>query len=55
VVLGGSGCLYRCYRTRSSLTPTRKSQDKYGVWNIHSIRPEPWRGVLGEQFLEDAW
>jgi hypothetical protein len=55
VVLGGSGCLYRCYRTRSSLTPTRKSRDKYGVWNIHSIRPEPWRGVLGEQFLEDAW
>ncbi len=52
MVLGGSGCLYLCYRTRSSLTPTRKSQDKYGVWNIHSIRlsiiyPISWHEDVG--------
>ena len=27
---------------------TSASRDKYGVWNLHSIRPEPCRGVLGE-------
>ncbi len=54
MVLGGSGCLSRCYWTRSSLTPTRKSQDKYGVWNIHSIMvsvgaptDEPTHSLLG--------